>query len=490
MAEVSPILAFAERNLESSLERLCSLLKLPTVSTDQAHSNDCLAGAQWLVDELTALGFDASVRPTGGHPAVVAHYRPNGTYVPFSHVFFYGHYDVQPVDPLDEWETPPFEPHIVRDKDGHSEIVMRHAQADKAEIPRKTDLRNCRIVARGAQDDKGQLMTFLEAVRAWIEVEGRLPLAVTILIEGEEEVGSPHLRCFLEANREELSHDVALVCDTNMWDRETPAISTRLRGLLAEEIIVTGPSRDLHSGLYGGPARNPIRVLTRILGQLHDDDGRITIPGFYDDVAPLPSDIKARWDALNFSRSDFLGEVGLSRPAGEAGFSVLEQLWSRPSCDINGIIGGYTGEGTKTVIAAKAAAKISFRLVPNQNPEALREAFRDFVRRRIPDDCTVEFIDHAASLAIDIPAENRYLKHTVRALDDEFSRPTVLVGCGASIPIAASLREILGMDSLMIGFGLPDDRIHSPNEKYEISSFYHGIRSWIRILAELAAIRS
>ncbi|MEG9883794.1 MAG: M20/M25/M40 family metallo-hydrolase [Hyphomicrobiales bacterium] len=466
MAEISPILAFAKRNLEHSLDRLCALLKLPTVSTDQAHSGDCLAGAQWLANELTALGFDASVRPTGGHPAVVAHYRPNGTSVPVSHVFFYGHYDVQPVDPLDEWLTPPFKPRIVRDKNGGG-----------------------RIVARGAQDDKGQLMTFLEAVRAWIKVKGRLPLAVTILIEGEEEVGSPNLRSFLEANTEELSHDVALVCDTNMWDRETPAISTRLRGLLAEEIVVTGPSRDLHSGLYGGPARNPIRVLTRILGQLHDDGGQIAIAGFYDHVAPLSPDIKVRWDALDFSGSGFLGEVGLSRPAGESGFSVLEQLWSRPACDINGIVGGYTGEGTKTVIAAKAAAKISFRLVPDQNPEALRETFHDFVRRRIPDDCEVEFINHAASPAIDIPVENRYLKRAVKALDDEFSRPTVLMGCGGSIPIAASLREILKMDSLMVGFGLPDDRIHSPNEKYEISSFYRGIRSWIRILAELAAIR-
>ena len=276
-------------------------------------------------------------------------------------MLFYGHYDVQPVDPLNLWHRPPFEP-----------AVTDHADGRKI------------IVARGAEDDKGQLMTFVEACRAWKKVAGSLPLDVTILIEGEEEVGSKNFVPFLEANKDDLKADFALVCDTGMWDPNTPAITTSLRGLVYEEVKIKAANRDLHSGIFGGGARNPIRVLTQILGGLHDDDGRITIPGFYDGVKDLPPEILAQWKKLDLTPETFLKPIGLSIPAGEKDRLLIEQISSRPTCDINGIVGGYTGEGSKTVIPAQASAKVSFRLVEGQDPEKIRKAFRDFVTSRCP----------------------------------------------------------------------------------------------------------
>ncbi len=313
---------------------------------------------------------------------VVAHDRDasNGP-----HVLFYGHYDVQPVDPLSEWKTPPFDPRI--------ETV------DGAK----------RIVARGASDDKGQLMTFIEACRAWKAVNGSLPARLSILFEGEEESGSPSLVPFLKANVEELRAEVALVCDTGMWDRERGAITIMLRGLVGEEVTIRAADRDLHSGMFGGPARNPLHVLADILARLHDEEGRVTLPGFYDGVVEVPADVKAIWDTLDFDAEEFLGAVGLSVPAGETGRTVLEQIWSRPTCEVNGIIGGYTGEGFKTVIPAKASAKLSFRLVGDQDPDRIRESFRDFVRAHVPADCHVDFTSHGGSGAIRLPFDGPFL---------------------------------------------------------------------------------
>lgn len=341
------------------------------------------------------------------------------------------------------------------------------------------------IVARGAADDKGQLMTFIEACRAFVAVEGKLPLPITILFEGEEETGSPSLKPFLDAHKDELKADLALVCDTDMWDAGTPAVTTMLRGLVLEEVVIRGASRDLHSGLFGGPAINPIRVLARVLADIHDGEGRVAIPGFYDGVGELAREIRAQWMSLEFDESNFLGEIGLSTPAGEKGRHVLEQLWSRPTCDVNGIVGGYTGEGSKTVIPAKASAKVSFRLVGEQDPVAVREAFRAFVRARMPADCKAEFISHGASPALQLPLDSPHLARTRSALEAEWGRPAVLKGSGGSIPIVGAFKHDLGMDSLLVGFGLDDDRIHSPNEKYDLSSFHKGARSWARILAAL-----
>jgi acetylornithine deacetylase/succinyl-diaminopimelate desuccinylase-like protein len=393
---------------------------------------------------------------------VVAHAR-TGAQASGPRVLFYGHYDVQPPDPLELWETPPFEPRIV-DVGGRKQIV-----------------------ARGAADDKGQLMTFIEACRAFNEVDGKLPLPVSVLLEGEEETGSPSLKPFLDANKADLTADVALVCDTDMWDADTPAITTMLRGLVLEEVIVHGASRDLHSGLFGGAAINPIRVLTRVLGDIHADDGSITIPGFYEGVGELDRQIREQWVQLPFDERSFLGDLGLKRAAGERGRHVLEQIWARPTCDVNGIVGGYTGEGSKTVIPAQASAKVSFRLVGDQDPIAVREKFRAFVRARLPIDCTAEFLSHGASPALRLPLDSPYLARARSALAAEWGRAAVLKGSGGSIPIVGAFRKDLGMDTLLVGFGLDDDRIHSPNEKYDLKSFRKGVRSWARILVELAA---
>jgi acetylornithine deacetylase/succinyl-diaminopimelate desuccinylase-like protein len=317
-------------------------------------------------------------------------------------------------------------------------------------------------------------------------VTGGLPIKVTILLEGEEECGSTNLKPFLRENAAELKADIALACDTGMWDRKRPAITTMLRGLVGEEVVITAASRDLHSGLYGGAARNPIHVLSSILAELHDADGRVTLPGFYDGVAEIPPDIREQWDALGFDGKKFLGEIGLSEPAGEKGRSILEQVWSRPTCDVNGIVGGYTGAGFKTVIPARASAKVSFRLVGEQNPEAVAMSFRAFVTARLPEDCSVEFMSHGRSAAVRLPFTGEMLGKARTALADEWGSDPALIGIGGSIPVVGDFKRLLGLDALMIGYGLEDDRIHSPNEKYELTSFHGGIRSWARILDALS----
>jgi acetylornithine deacetylase/succinyl-diaminopimelate desuccinylase-like protein len=464
MPDLDQVLARADRNLDRSLERLFELLRIPSISTDPAYAPECRRAAEWLVAELAALGFDSGLRDTTGHPMVVGHRAgPKGA----PHVLFYGHYDVQPPDPLEKWQTPPFEP-------------VRRTDSDGTE----------RIYARGASDDKGQLMTFVEASRAFVQVLGELPVSVTVLIEGEEESGSPSLGPFLAAHRAELAADIALVCDTGMVDEATPVITTRLRGLVHEELTVTGPSIDLHSGMYGGPAINPIKVLARIIADLTDQNGRVTIPGFYDEVRDLSPEIRRQWAALGFDEARFLGKVGLKRSVGEQGFSVLEQVWARPTAEINGIVGGYTGVGTKTVIPSQASAKFSFRLVADQDPDRIRESFRAFARARLPEGASLSFGEiHGASRAVHIPEGNRFLGAARQALESEWRKPAVLLGSGGSIPIVGSFQKALGMDSLMIGFALDDDAIHSPNEKYNPSSFHKGIRSWIRVLAALASER-
>jgi acetylornithine deacetylase/succinyl-diaminopimelate desuccinylase-like protein len=342
------------------------------------------------------------------------------------------------------------------------------------------------IVARGACDDKGQLMTFVEACRAWKAVTGELPLPITMMIEGEEECGSKHLFDFVRGHATELRGDVALVCDTGMWNPETPAITTSLRGLLYEELRIRGADRDLHSGLFGGAAQNPIHVLARIIAAIHDADHRITIPGFYDGVQELPPDIRADLAALNLTAEEFLGQVGLRIPAGETDRMVIEQISKRPTCDVNGIIGGYTGEGAKTVIAAEATAKISFRLVGKQDPERISQAFRAFVRARLPADCSVTFANHSHAAAIELSYDHPALAKARTALADEWGRKAIAIGSGGSVPIVGEFKRQLGMDSLLVGFALDDDRVHSPNEKYDLSSFHKGTRSWARILAALA----
>ncbi|CAM3326656.1 Acetylornithine deacetylase/Succinyl-diaminopimelate desuccinylase [Paracoccus aminovorans] len=454
---IDEVLSTLDAELPRALERLKDFLRIPSISTDPAHRADVRRAAEWLCAELAGLGFDASVRDTPGHPMVVAH-SAQGDRRP---LLFYGHYDVQPVDPLDLWDRPPFEPEIEDTPQGR---VIR---------------------GRGAADDKGQLMTFVEALRAWKAVHGALPSDLVLLFEGEEESGSPSLQPFLRENAEELRAGIAMICDTGMYSDGRPAITTQLRGLLGEEIVVRAADRDLHSGSFGGLAANPIQVLVDALATVKGDQGRITLPGFYDGVEDLTDELRTDWAALGFDAEAFLAQVGLRRPVGESGRTGLEMVWNRPTFEINGITGGYTGEGFKTVLPAEARAKVSFRLTGTQDPAAIREAFRAHVRAAIPEDCRVEFHGHGASPASRMDIADPAFAAAKQALSQEWGREAAYIGAGGSIPIAGDFKQILGMDSMLIGFGRDDDRIHSPNEKYDLDSFAKGARSWARILAAL-----
>lgn len=453
---LDPVLARIDENLDAATARLLDLLRIPSISTDPAYKADCDRAADWLVADLQSIGFEASKRATPGHPMVVANSGGTGP-----RILFYGHYDVQPVDPLNLWDNDPFDPQIQDTAKGR---VIR---------------------GRGSSDDKGQLMTFIEACRAWKDIHGTLPANITIFFEGEEESGSPSLTPFMRDNAAELKADIALICDTGLYGEETPAIITQLRGLLGEELTITGPSLDLHSGMYGGIAMNPARVLAKVIASLHDDDGRITVPNFYDGVPELSNELAAAWDDLKFNEKDFLGAVGLSIPAGEKGRRPLEMIWSRPTCEVNGMTSGYTGDGFKTVLPSKASAKISFRLVGTQDPLKIRTDFRKMVEAMIPADCSVTWANHGASAAGQMSTADPAFAKARDALSDEWPQAAAYVGCGGSIPIAGHFKTILDMDAMLIGFGKDDDAIHSPNEKYDLSSFHKGTRSWARILHNL-----
>ena len=463
---LAPVFDRIDADFDSAVARWADFLRIPSVSTDPAFNEPTREAAQWLLDQLREIGFTGELRNTPGHPMVVAHYAgpEDGEGVP--HVLYYGHYDVQPPDPLEEWDTGPFEPTVV---DGP---------------------RGKRMVARGAVDDKGQVMTFIEAFRAWKAVHGALPIRITAFFEGEEECGSPSLVPFLKENREELKADVCVVSDTGSWDVDTPAITTQLRGLLYTELHVQGPSHDLHSGLYGGVAPNPLNALTRVLGRLHDEQGRVTLPGFYDAVVEPDPETLAQWQALNPDESAMLNSIGVEEVSGEAGRNVLEKVWSRPTCDINGMIGGYTNAGQKTVIAARGSAKVSFRLVPNQDPESVAAAFRTFIAANMPAASQWELKAGHGAPAFRVPTESPYLKAARAALSDAYGRAPVNIGSGGSIPVVGQFKSILGMDTLLLGFGLDDDRMHSPNEKFEMRCFENGMKSHAALLDRLARMQA
>jgi acetylornithine deacetylase/succinyl-diaminopimelate desuccinylase-like protein len=464
--QVEAVLTRLDQSQDDARARLFDLLRIPSISAQPAHAGDCAQAARWLAHEFAAIGFATEIRSTPGHPVVIGHYPgpDEAADAALPHILFYGHYDVQPPDPLELWESPPFDPQLVSHPEGP------------------------RVVARGAVDDKGQVVAFLCACRAWYLTTGKLPIRITLLLEGEEEVGSPNLDAFIAANRTALKADVALISDTGMWDRTTPAITSQLRGMVYVQIDLFGPARDLHSGMYGGSALNPLNALTRILGELHDDQGRVRIPGFYDGVAELPRALAAQWNALGFDEAAMLAAVGLSAPSGEVGRPALERLWARPTADLNGIWGGYTGAGSKTVIPSEAHAKLSCRLVPGQDPAAVLAGLRQFVAERTPPGARVVIQDLNSSPGVAVPVDGPYIAAAVAALTEEYGKPPVMMGCGGSIPVVGSLRTLLGLDTILMGFGLEDDQVHSPNEKFDWACFEGGARSHARLLGKLGGL--
>ena len=421
MAKLEPVLQYAESDFDNAVSRYLSFLRIPSISTDPAYKDEVRRAGAWLQGELRSLGFEAALHETPGHPVLLAHHE--GATPDAPRLLYYGHYDVQPPEPLDLWDSPPFEPAIVDGPHGK------------------------RVVARGAVDDKGQVITFLEAFRAWKAVHGALPAAVTVLLEGEEESGSESLPGFLAEHAGTLREAAAaIITDTNAWDIDTPAITYRLRGNVYVEVTLSGPCRDLHSGLYGGAVVNPLNALTEILGQLHGRDGRVQVPGFYDDVQELSVSERKAWAALNFDEAEFLREAGLSQTIGEAHYTLLERLWARPTCDLHGIWGGYTGPGSKTVIANHASAKLSFRTVPNQKPAKIMTGLQQFLDARTPPDCKWRVEQFGGSEGILVPAEGPFMQAARAGLKDIFKKPAAMVGCGGSIPVVGHLQKQLGLD--------------------------------------------
>ena len=439
-------------------EDLCGLLRIPSVSTDSKYAGDVLKAANWLVAHLGEMGLDVELIETDGHPIVYAESPPvEGAPT----VLVYGHYDVQPPEPLDEWISPPFEP---TRRDGN-------------------------IYARGATDDKGQMLTHVKSVESLLGAGVELPLQVKFVIEGEEEIGSEALHKYIPEHREKLAADVVVISDTSQFAKGQPAITYGLRGIAYYELRLSGPKQDLHSGTFGGAVTNPAGALVKMLAALVDPDGKIQVPGFYDDVESLSHEERKQLDALPFKEATFMDRLGVEGLTGESGFSTLERRWCRPSCDINGITTGYQGEGAKTVLPAKASAKFSFRLVPNQDPAKITESLREMLEGLCPPGIKMELVDYHGSSGMVVSLDSPYLKAAVNAIEKGFGHSPVFIREGGSIPIAAEFAHQLNADVLLLGWGLDDDNTHSPNEKFSLADFHRGIRSSAYLWRELANVR-
>jgi acetylornithine deacetylase/succinyl-diaminopimelate desuccinylase-like protein len=454
---MNDIYTYIENHRQAFVDDLAELLRIASVSADSRHRTDIRRAADWLLVRFMQLGLACELIETAGHPLIYAESPPVAG-APIALV--YGHYDVQPPDPLDEWVSPPFEPTV---RDGN-------------------------IYARGATDDKGQMLTHVKSVEAWLKSAGKLPLQVKFLIEGEEEVGSAHLPSFIAEQRDKLACDCVVISDCSQFAPGVPAITYGLRGLAYYELRLRGPRQDLHSGTFGGGVSNPATALVHLLAALKDKEGRIQLAGFYDDVIPLTQRERAEFRALPFDEAEFMKQLGVSALAGEAGFSTLERRWARPTCDINGLTSGYQGEGAKTVLPARASAKFSFRLVPNQDPAKLTASLRTFIEARLTPGVEMELIDFHGAPGVVVPLDSPYIRAASAAIESGFGRAPVFIREGGSIPIVNTFAEKLGADVLLLGWGQNDDNTHSPNEKFSLADYHRGIRASAQLWQELAKV--
>lgn len=450
---------YLDDNAEQFLEELKEFLRIPTVSADPECKPHMLRGAEFVHRQLADLGFQAEIVPTAGHPIVYAEWMKSPD-VPT--VMVYGHYDVQPADPLDLWTTPPFEPTI---RDG------------------------C-VYARGATDDKGQVFTHIKSAEAWIRTLGKLPVNLKYVIEGEEEVGSRNLEDFLKARKDDLRCDVAVVSDTSQYGPNQPAITYGLRGILAIEATLTGPKKDLHSGVFGGSVANPATGLARMIAALHDDQGRIQIPGFYDDVVALSDSERKQFKEMGFDEAAFMAELGVKEVFGETGYSTTERRWARPTCEVNGLVSGYTGVGPKTIVPSKATVKITCRLVPDQDPEKLTKALEAYFKKICPPSLTMEFTSYHGCPAFVFDPNSPYIEAASEAIKEAWNVDTVrLIREGGSIPVVQTFKDVLNLDTLLLGWGQNTDNLHSPNEHFSVADFQRGIRASAGLWAKLAEMK-
>jgi acetylornithine deacetylase/succinyl-diaminopimelate desuccinylase-like protein len=452
-----PALDYARQQRPAALEDLKEFLRIPSISTLPEHKPDLVRASDWVADELRELGLKSvEVLPTAGHPVVYGEWLEAGDSAPT--ILIYGHYDVQPVDPLSLWKSPPFEP-AVRGED---------------------------LFARGASDMKGQIVAQLKATEALVKTSG-LPLNLKYMIEGEEEIGSPNLGAFIEQHRKRLVCDFCLNLDAGVLGPDVPSLTLALRGLAYFEVRIQGPAGDLHSGTFGGAVDNPANVLARLIAGMHDAAGRVTLPGFYDRVRPITEHDRADMAQLPQAEAWWMEQSSTKALAGEAGFTATERATSRPTLDVNGLLSGFTGVGSKTVLPAKAMAKISTRLVPDQRPEQVHESLIEYMRRSAPPtvDWEVEMLAGAVPGIIDRNAPE--VQTAAKALEAAWGKPAVYKREGGTVPVVGMIQEVLGVNSLLLGFGLPDDNLHAPNEKFHLPNFYRGIDTLIRFLATLPA---
>ncbi len=451
---------FIKDNNQRYITELKHFLSYPSISTNPENKKDVLECAEYLKQQMESIGMqNAKVYPTKGHPVVYSEWLSTGSDKPT--VLIYGHYDVQPVDPIELWTSPPFE----------------------------AEIRGENIFARGSADDKGQVFIHLKAIEAHLSQNKSLPVNIKLLIEGEEEIGSMNLGDFIREHTELLKCDVVVVSDTAMFSKDQPALGYALRGLCYMQIDVTGPNRDLHSGQYGGAVGNPINILAEMIAKMKDENGKILIDGFYDDVAPLSKEEKNNFAKLPFDDKEYAQGLDVAELAGEKGYSTLERIWSRPTLDCNGIWGGFTGVGAKTVLPSKASAKISMRLVPNQDPDKIAQLFIDFVKKIAPKSIKIDVYGQHHGKPWISPIESKWNQAAIRALKAGFGKEPVFMREGGSIPIIFTLEECLKAPTVLLGFGLPDENAHSPDEHLNLSNFHNGILTSAVFYDELSKVK-